>query len=106
MDDIPKSHLQNMLELYMTSITITLSIQLSLMLYRKLKGYNCTYKEVEKRTIPIPYHQMPRVRASASSASSSPSSNIPKYRTKRRRQSFPSYDYDDFKIARSRHIHV
>ena len=45
---------------------------------RKLKGYNCTYKEVEKRTILIPYHQMSRVRASASSASSSPSSNIPK----------------------------
>ena len=42
---------------------------------RKLKGYNCTYKEVEKRTIPIPYHQMSRARVSASSSTSS---NIPK----------------------------
>ena len=69
MDDIPKSHLQNMLELYMTSITITLSIQLSLMLYRKLKGNNDSIKDVDKKRTQVQNHQMSRARTSTTSSS-------------------------------------
>ena len=72
MDDIPKSHLQNMLELYMTSITITLSFQLSLMLYRKLKGIKDSNKDVDKKRTQVQNHQM--VKASASTSTSMASS--------------------------------
>jgi len=73
MDDIPKSHLQNMLELYMTSITITLSIQLSLMLYRKLKGKNDSIKDVDKKRTHVQNHQMPKSSTSASTPTGSSS---------------------------------
>ena len=73
MDDIPKSHLQNMLELYMTSITITLSFQLSLMLYRKLKGIKDSNKDVDKKRTQVQNHQM--VKASASTSTSMASSS-------------------------------
>jgi hypothetical protein len=73
MDDIPKSHLQNMLELYMTSITITLSIQLSLMLYRKLKGKNDSIKDVDKKRTQVQNHQMPKSSTSASASTGSSS---------------------------------
>jgi hypothetical protein len=75
MDDIPKSHLQNMLELYMTSITITLSIQLSLMLYRKLKGKNDSIKDVDKKRTQVQNHQMPKSSTSASASASTGSSS-------------------------------
>ena len=68
MDDIPKSHLQNMLELYMTSITITLSFQLSLMLYRKLKGIKDSNKDVDKKRTQVQNHQMVKASASASAS--------------------------------------
>jgi len=73
MDDTPKSHLQNMIELYMTSITITLSIQLSFMLYRKLKGNNDSNKDVDKKRTHVQYHQM--VKASTSTSTSTGSSS-------------------------------
>lgn len=73
MDDIPNSHLQNMLELYMTSITITLSFQLSLMLYRKLKGIKDSNKDVDKKRTQVQNHQM--VKASASTSTSMASSS-------------------------------
>lgn len=73
MDDIPKSHLQNMLELYMTSITITLSFQLSLMLYRKLKGIKDSNKDADKKRTQVQNHQM--VKASASTSTSMASSS-------------------------------
>jgi hypothetical protein len=75
MDDIPKSHLQNMLELYMTSITITLSIQLSLMLYRKLKGKNDSIKDIDKKRTQVQNHQMPKSSTSASASTSTGSSS-------------------------------
>jgi len=74
MDDIPKSHLQNMIELYMTSITITLSIQLSLMLYRKLKGKNDSIKDVDKKRTQVQNHQMVKASTSTSTGSSSQAS--------------------------------
>ncbi len=74
MDDIPKSHLQNMLELYMTSITITLSFQLSFMLYRKLKGIKDSNKDVDKKRTQVQNHQMVKASASTSMASSSQAS--------------------------------
>lgn len=73
MDDIPKSHLQNMLELYMTSITITLSFQLSLMLYRKLKGIKDSNKDVDKKRTQVQNHQMVKASASASASMASSS---------------------------------
>lgn len=73
MDDIPKSHLQNMLELYMTSITITLSFQLSFTLYRKLKGIKDSNKDVDKKRTQVQNHQM--VKASASTSTSMASSS-------------------------------
>lgn len=73
MDDIPKSHLQNMLELYMTSITITLSFQLSLILYRKLKGIKDSNKDVDKKRTQVQNHQM--VKASTSTSTSTGSSS-------------------------------
>jgi hypothetical protein len=73
MDDIPKSHLQNMLELYMTSITITLSFQLSLMLYRKLKGIKDSNKDADKKRTQVQNHQM--VKASTSTSTSTGSSS-------------------------------
>jgi hypothetical protein len=74
MDDIPKSHLQNMLELYMTSITITLSFQLSLMLYRKLKGIKDSNKDADKKRTQVQNHQMVKASASTSTGSSSQTS--------------------------------
>ena len=73
MDDISNSHLQNMLELYMLSITITLSIQLSLFVYGKLKGNNDSTKDVDKKRTHVQYHQM--VKASASTSTSTGSSS-------------------------------
>ena len=73
MDDIPKSHLQNMLELYMTSITITLSFQLSLMLYRKLKGIKDSNKDADKKRTQVQNHQMPKSSTSASTSMASSS---------------------------------
>ena len=73
MDDKPKIHLQNMLELYMLSITITLSIQLSLFVYGKLKGNNDSTKDVDKKRTNVQYHQM--VKASASTSTSMASSS-------------------------------
>ena len=73
MDDIPKSHLQNMLELYMTSITITLSFQLSLMLYRKLKGIKDSNKDVDKKRTQVQNHQMPKSSTSTSTSTGSSS---------------------------------
>jgi hypothetical protein len=75
MDDIPKSHLQNMLELYMTSITITLSFQLSLMLYRKLKGIKDSNKDADKKRTQVQNHQMPKSSTSASASTSMASSS-------------------------------
>ena len=74
MDDKPKIHLQNMLELYMLSITITLSIQLSLFVYGKLKGNNDSTKDVDKKRTNVQYHQMVKASASTSMASSSQAS--------------------------------
>ena len=70
MDDISKSHLENMLELYMTSIIITLSFQLSFTLYRKLKGIKDSNKDVDKKRTQVQNHQM----AKSSTASSSQAS--------------------------------
>ena len=75
MDDIPNSHLQNMLELYMTSITITLSFQLSLMLYRKLKGIKDSNKDVDKKRTQVQNHQMVKASASTSTSTSMASSS-------------------------------
>lgn len=75
MDDIPKSHLQNMLELYMTSITITLSFQLSLTLYRKLKGIKDSNKDVDKKRTQVQNHQMVKASASTSTSTSMASSS-------------------------------
>ena len=47
-NDIPKSHLENILELYITSITFTLSLQFILLIYRKLKSKNITNKNNEE----------------------------------------------------------
>jgi len=74
MDNNSKSHLQNMIELYMTSITITLSIQLSFMMYRKLKGNNDSNKDVDKKRTHVQNHQMPKSSTSTSTGSSSQSS--------------------------------
>ena len=73
MDDKPKIHLQNMLELYMLSITITLSIQLSLFVYGKLKGNNDSTKDVDKKRTHVQNHQM--VKASTSTSTSTGSSS-------------------------------
>ena len=70
MDDISKSHLENMLELYMTSIIITLSFQLSFTLYKKLKGIKDSNKDVDKKRTQVQNHQM----AKSSTASSSQAS--------------------------------
>ena len=73
MDDTPKSHLQNMLELYMTSITITLSVKLSLFVYGKLKGNNDSNKDVDKKRTHVQNHQMVKASASASTSMGSSS---------------------------------
>ena len=70
MDDISKSHLENMLELYMTSIIITLSFQLSFTLYKKLKGIKDSNKDADKKRTQVQNHQM----AKSSTASSSQAS--------------------------------
>ena len=73
MDDISKSHLQNMLELYMLSITITLSVKLSLFIYGKLKGNNDSNKDVDKKRTHVQNHQMPKSSTSTSTSTGSSS---------------------------------
>ncbi len=75
MDDISKSHLENMLELYMTSIIITLSFQLSFTLYRKLKGIKDLNKDVDKKRTQVQNHQMAKSSTASASASASASTS-------------------------------